>query len=221
MRKAIDDLTTVINFLFGAQATLRGRIPEVPENQALDSLSELGDLMYRLFLPTAIQKYLRETEIPVLITSNDLELPWELMCPESEFLCLRTAMRRLPMMRDFPRRNEYNREDKLRFLLIANPTDDLPATEKEIQWIADGLRDEPATVEICRRDEVTGLRLHRSLASGRYDVIHYSGHAHFNLKKPDESGLLLAGQNVLIAQTIQRTLRGRPLVLLNACESGR
>ena len=65
------------------------------------------------------------------------------------------------------------------------------------------------------------LRCWRALASGRYDVIHYSGHAHFNLKKPDESGLLLAGQNVLIAQTIQRTLRGRPLVLLNACESGR
>ncbi len=30
MRKAIDDLTTVINVLFGAQATLRGRMPEVP-----------------------------------------------------------------------------------------------------------------------------------------------------------------------------------------------
>ncbi len=221
MRKAIDDLTTVINVLFGAQATLRGRMPEVPEDQALGSLSELGDLMYRLFLPTAIQKYLIETESPILITSNDLELPWELMCPENEFLCLRTAMGRMPMMRDFPRRNEYIREDKLRFLLIANPTGDLPATEKEIQWIGDRLRDEPVTVEIWRRDEVTGLKLHRALASGRYDVIHYSGHAHFNLKKPDESGLLLAGQNVLIAQTIQRTLRGRPLIFLNACESGR
>jgi len=76
-------------------------------------------------------------------------------------------------------------------------------------------------VETWLGDEVTGLKLHRALASGRYDVIHYSGHAYFNLQNPDESGLLLAGQNVFIAQTIQRTLRGRPLILLNACESGR
>jgi hypothetical protein len=221
MRKAIDDLTTVINVLFGAQGTLRGKMPEVPENQALDSLSELGDLMYRLFLPTIIQRHLKEVESPVLIASNDLELPWELMYPENEFLCLRAPVGRMPMMRDFPRRNEYKREEQLHFLFIANPTGDLSATEKEVEWIADRLSDEPAKVEIWKGDEVTGLKLHRALASGRYDVIHYSGHAYFNPENPDESGLLLAGQNVFIAQTIQRTLRGRPLVFLNACESGR
>lgn len=221
MRKAIDDLTTVINVLFGAQGTLRGEMPEVPENQALDSLSELGDIMYRLFLPTVVQRHLRKVESPILIASNDLELPWELMYPENDFLCLRAPVGRMPMMRDFPRRNKYNREDKLRFLFIANPTGDLPATEKEVEWIADRLSDEPATVEIWRGDEVTGLKLHRALASGRYDVIHYSGHAFFNPENPDESGLLLTGQNVFIAQTIQRTLQGRPLIFLNACESGR
>jgi len=221
LRKAIDDLTTVINVLFGAQSTLRGKMPDLPEHEALDSLSELGDLMYRLFLPTAIQRHLREEETAVLIASNDLELPWELMYVDDEFLCLRVPIGRMPMMRDFPRRNDYTREDKLRFLLIANPTGDLPATEEEVALIARRLSKEHADVEIWLGDEVTGLRLHRALASGRYDVIHYSGHAYFNLQNPDESGLLLAGQNVFIAQTIQRTLRGRPLILLNACESGR
>lgn len=221
IRKALDDLTTVINVLFGAHATLRGKMPEVPENQALDSLSELGDLMYRLFLPIPIQRHLSKAESPILIASNDLELPWELMCPENEFLCLRAPVARMPVMREFPRRNEYTREEKLRFLFIANPTGDLPATEEEVEWIVDRLSDEPATVEVWRGAEATGLKLHRALASGRYDVIHYSGHAYFNLENPDESGLVLAGQNIFIAQTIQRTLRGRPLVLLNACESGR
>lgn len=221
LRQAIDDLTTVINVLFGAQSTLRGTVPELPEHEALDSLSELGDLMYRLFLPTAIQRHLSHTESPILLASNDLELPWELMYAENEFLCLRVPVGRMPMMRDFPRRNDYTREDKPRFLLIGNPTGDLPATEEEVNRIARRLSKERAEVEVWLRDEVTGLKLHRALASGRYDVVHYSGHAYFNLQNPDESGLLLAGQNVFIAQTIQRTLRGRPLILLNACESGR
>jgi len=221
LRQAIDDLTTVINVLFGAQSTLRGKMPDLPEHEALDSLSELGDLMYRLFLPTAIQKHLRGEETPVLIASNDLELPWELMYVDDDFLCLRVPIGRMPMLRDFPRRNDYTREDKLRFLLIGNPTGDLPATEEEVKSIARRLRKQQAEVETWLGDEVTGLKLHRALASGRYDVIHYSGHAYFNLQNPDESGLLLAGQNVFIAQTIQRTLRGRPLILLNACESGR
>jgi ribosomal protein L40E len=221
LRQAIDDLTTVINVLFGAQSTLRGTMPELPEHEALDSLSELGDLMYRLFLPTAIQRHLSHTESPILLASNDLELPWELMYAENDFLCLRVPVGRMPMMTDFPRRNDYTREDKPRFLLIGNPTGDLPATEEEINRIARRLRKERAEVEVWLRDEVTGLKLHRALASGSYDVIHYSGHAYFNLQNPDESGLLLAGQNVFIAQTIQRTLRGRPLILLNACESGR
>jgi ribosomal protein L40E len=221
LRQAIDDLTTVINVLFGAQSTLRGTMPEVPEHEALDSLSELGDLMYRLFLPTAIQRHLSHTESPILLASNDLELPWELMYAENEFLCLRVPVGRLPMMRDFPRRNDYTREDKPRFLLLGNPTGDLPATEDEINRIARRLSKERAEVEVWLRDDVTGLKLHRALASGHYDVIHYSGHAYFNHENPDESGLLLAGQNVFIAQTIQRTLRGRPLILLNACESGR
>jgi ribosomal protein L40E len=221
LRQAIDDLTTVINVLFGAQSTLRGKMPDLPEHEALDSLSELGDLMYRLFLPTAIQKHLRGEDTPVLIASNDLELPWELMYVDDDFLCLRVPIGRMPMLRDFPRRNDYTREDKLRFLLIGNPTGDLPATEEEVKSIARRLSKQQAEVEMWLGDEVTGLKLHRALASGRYDVIHYSGHAYFNLQNPDESGLLLAGQNVFIAQTIQRTLRGRPLILLNACESGR
>jgi hypothetical protein len=221
MRKAIDDLTTVINLLFGAQATLRGRMPEVPDSEAVESLSELGDLMYRLFLPTTIQQHLSTSRDPLLIASNDLELPWELMCAENEFVCLRCPVGRMPMMREFPRRNEYTRGEKLRFLFIANPTGDLPATEKEVNWIAHKLSGTAADVDIWVGEEATGLKLHRALASGNYDIIHFSGHAYFNAENPDESGLLLAGQNVFIAQTIQRTLRGRPLILLNACESGR
>jgi ribosomal protein L40E len=221
MRKAIDDVTTVINLLFGAQATLRGRSIELPDTEAVDSLSELGDLMYRLFLPTTIQQHLSAAHDPLLIASNDLELPWELMCAENEFVCLRCPVGRMPMMREFPRRNEYTRGERLRFLFIANPTGDLPATEKEVNRIAHRLSEATADVDIWLGDEATGLKLHRALASGNYDIIHFSGHAYFNAENPDESGLLLAGQNVFIAQTIQRTLRGRPLILLNACESGR
>jgi CHAT domain-containing protein len=68
--------------------------------------------------------------------------------------------------------------------------------------------------------EATGEELNRALLSGDHDVIHFAGHAHFNGKEPDLSGLLLHDQEVFLSQKIQRFVEGQPLVFLNACETG-
>lgn len=219
MRQAIDDLTTVINLLFGAQGSLRGRKPEITDGAAIDSLAGLGDMMYGLFLPSSVQEHLREARTSVLLATDDLELPWELLHTGEEFLCLRNPVGRMPIMNRFPRRNPYQRRDCLKFLFVANPTGDLPASEREVDHIVAQLGDVDATV--WKGADVTNLKLYQALRSGEYDVIHYSGHAFYNRAKPDEGGLVLADQSVFIADTIKRMLRGRPLIFLNACESGR
>jgi hypothetical protein len=219
LRHAIDDLTTVINLVLGGRGGMRGQPPEMKESVAIDSLAALGDMMYGLFLPVPIQEHLREARTSILLATDDLELPWELMHTGEEFLCLRNPVGRMPIMTRFPRRNTFERGERLRFLFIANPTGDLPASEQEVDRIVARLEGMEATV--WKGSEVTNLKLYQALRSGEYDVIHYSGHAFFNRAKPDESGLLLADDSVFIADTIQRMLRGRPLVFLNACESGR
>ncbi|MFQ5344206.1 MAG: CHAT domain-containing protein, partial [Anaerolineae bacterium] len=63
------------------------------------------------------------------------------------------------------------------------------------------------------------LSVQEALGTGRYDVIHYAGHARFGDDDGEESALELAQGRVLPASQIERGLRGTPLVFLNACSS--
>jgi hypothetical protein len=193
-----------------------------------DLIQDVGDLMYRLFMPERMQEYLNNTPCSITITTNDLELPWELMCYKNSFLCLERPIARLPMGETFPRRETQpvGTSGKLRFLLIYSDTDPptLPAAEAEIDWIKDGLEKnwkEQVEIDVLKREQVKGHELNKLLRGGTYDVIHYAGHARFDQNKPELSGLLLTDKEVFFAQKIRRLLEGRPLVFLNACESGR
>lgn len=188
---------------------------------------EVGDLMYRLFMPEQMQQYLTGTPCSLTITTNDLELPWELMWYQGNFLCLDRPVARLPMGRAFPRvqvqRARMGR--KLRFLLIhADPVGNLPAAKAEIERIEEALKEEwkdQIEIDVLLQDKAKGQEVNRILRKGLYDVIHYAGHAAFDPDDPDLSGLLLHDSEVFFAQKIRRLLEGRPLVFLNACESGR
>jgi hypothetical protein len=188
---------------------------------------DVGDLMYRLFMPEQMQRYLGQTPCSVTITTNDLELPWELMWHRGQFLCLDRPVARMPMGQAFPRIPEQpvRAGEKLRFLLIyADPTGNLPAAGREVEGIRDGLKEvweDQISIDILNREEAQGRKLNEVLRAGTYDVIHYAGHAAFDEEEPDLSGLLLHDQEVFFAQKIRRLLEGRPLVFLNACQSGR
>lgn len=213
-----------------------------PQPRSLnDLLGYVGNLMYRLCIPEEIQRYLMETPSSVTITTNDLELPWELMCyrktspaelvpqPSADsgytFLCLDRPVARMPMGRAFPRSGAGPiRQGKLRFLLIyADPTNTLPRASEEITTIHSALKDEwgdRIEIEVLSGEKAKGAELNWGLLAGRYDVIHYAGHASFNENEPDLSGLLLH-DGEFYSQKIRRLLDGQPLVFLNACQSGR
>jgi hypothetical protein len=189
-------------------------------------VADVGDIMFRLIMPEQMQRYFEETPCSLTITTNDLELPWELMCWGSTCLCLDRPVARMPMGRVFPRRDTHPRtEGKLRFLLVhADPHGTLPAAGTEVQRIKDGLEAEwkdRITIDVLPPEAARGGRLNDALRRGTYDVIHYAGHAAFDAEESDLSGLLLHDDEVFFAQKIRRLLEGRPLVFLNACQSGR
>ena len=203
------------------------RVRELQDAQnANDLAGDIGDLMYRLFMPEPMQRYLNDNACSITITTNDLELPWELMCSDNKFLCLERPVARLPMGRAFPRRMKVSRSGKkLRFFLIyADPQGNLPEAGKEIKQIKESLeRDWKDQIEIdaLEGEAAQGRKLNEALRGGKYDVIHYAGHAEFNRNQSDLSGLVLHQEEVFFAQKIRRLLEGRPLVFLNACDSGR
>jgi len=189
---------------------------------------DMGDFMFRVVVPEQMQEYLQKTPCAITVTTNDLELPWELMHFGGEFLCLQRPVSRMPMGRDFPRTRVLKEPAlgrKLRFLLVcSDPHGNLPAARREVDSIHDRLKEtwgDRIEIERLASQEAGGDRLNEVLLTGGYDVIHYAGHASFDKEHPDLSGLLLAEDEVFFAQKIRQLLEGRPLVFLNACESGR
>jgi hypothetical protein len=207
--------------------------PAAPPGQASapieihDLARSVGDLMYRLVLPPLMYDYLDRTNYSITITTNDLELPWELMWHEGEFACLRHPMARMPMGRMFPREGHppVRPDGKSYFLLVyADPHGNLPAAEAEVNQIKEALESnfgERVHIDVMKGVAAEGRALTDALRFGSYDVIHYAGHASFDIQRPERSGLLLHGSELFTAQRIHRLVEGRPLVYLNACESGR
>lgn len=200
------------------------------QRPAAELVQDIGDLMYRLVVPETMQRFLIETKSSLTIRTNDVELPWELMRVQTpdgpEFLCLERPVARMPTGRAFPRREtKKDRTGKpLRFLLIysdPDPNARLTAAGREVQQIKDALKDQVEAIDTLLPEQITGKALNRILLDGDYDVIHYAGHAAFDEDKPDLSGLLLWKKEVFFAQKVRRLLEGRPLVFVNACESGR
>jgi hypothetical protein len=198
---------------------------------ANDVVRSLGDRMYAMVIPEEMRRYLEDTPCTVTIRTNDLLPPWELMCwrkgTEIRFLCLDRPVARMPLGRAFPRRDRGvdRTGEKLRFLLVhADPYGNLPAAGKEVEQIEEGLRKQwGQRIDLVKLGpkEALGERLNDELREGAFDVIHYAGHAAFDRREPDLSGLLLQRNEVFFAQKVRRLLEGRPLVFLNACESGR
>lgn len=186
------------------------------------SLEETGDFMYRLLLPEAVQRYLEGARCSLTLTTNDLELPWELMHDGKDYLCIRRPVARMPMGTYLPpERREEEPVGKVRFLLV-NPSPELTGAAQEVQTLQKNLKefgDDKVMVEVLGPDGATGREFTRCLVSGGFHVIHFAGHAQFNDREPDKSGLVLAKGELFLAQKGRRLLRGRPLVFLNACES--
>ncbi len=201
-----------------------------PARNTTETLAVLGEFMYRLVIPGEMQRYLQREAWSFSITTNDLELPWELISferPEEEsnapaYLCLERCISRMPLGGVFPpppRRRSAGAPRKRRMLLIhSDPKGDLPAAAREADAIANALSDE---LEIDRvdPDRATNANLNDILMGTPFDFLHYAGHAYFDKKDPNLSGLQLK-DGLLTAEKIRRLNKGGSLVFLNACESG-
>jgi hypothetical protein len=198
-----------------------------------DLVQDLGDLMYRIFVPDRLQNYLYESPCSLTITTNDLELPWELMSykdkqtsEENKFLCLERPVARMLMGRYLPRRRRSVRavRKQLSFLLIyADPWANLAFAKREVEKIETALRSqwgEQIAIRVLSGPQASGRELTKVLRQDTYDVIHFAGHAFFDDYDGDLSGLLLHNGELLLAQKVRLLLAGQPLVFLNASPSG-
>lgn len=118
---------------------------------------------------------------------------------------------------------ERRRADTLEVLLIVNPTSDLAGADKEgerIEEIVKGFKNQ-ITLTKLMHEQANKRRLLSEIGSGKYDVIHYAGHAFFDPTNRSTSGILCSDRNIISGQDLSSLDRLPALAVFNACESGR
>src|SRR5512139_4037873 len=93
-----------------------------------DGLRMLAQLMYNLLIHPVpeIERFLREQDGPLFISTDDPEMPLELLHDGETFLGLRLALGRGIIWSENPPAPKITRQGPLSILIIADPTGDLP-----------------------------------------------------------------------------------------------
>lgn len=192
-------------------------------------------------------KLAKDTDLaPHLRLQIDPELmpyPWELISDGHGMLFERFSLGRQFFMP--PRRRTTKRETRpLRVLVLGDPVfhpnwiaesklalSQLPGAVREAHAVVDLFRDlredlngiVEVWIEHHIGESITFNQVRGWLRSGDYDIIHFAGHACFNVDDPEGSGWLLS-DGLLHAREIRNTLEWSEsppwLVYANACEAG-
>lgn len=190
-------------------------------NVKIPDLKESWNTIYRLYIPENIREALKnqvEKEY-LVIKTDEQEIPWEIMHDNDNFLSLKYAISRKIMTRENIRKNSFKQNKKPKILFITNPTLDLPWTIQETKEIINNLWNKAEIVAIFWKD-VTWAKVFSLLWQDDFDIIHYSWHAYFDSKNPDNSWIIL-NDWIITCSEIKRLLNWNPLIFLNACSSWR
>ncbi|MBI5788060.1 MAG: tetratricopeptide repeat protein [Candidatus Schekmanbacteria bacterium] len=202
---------------------------EISQDQ-LKKLKALGQLLYDELLPLTAKQSLNSTQAEYLILDVDDKLnhlPWELLFDGSRFLCLRFSMGRIIRTTDVPQAaKSRNLNSPLKMLVLFDPKGDLAAS-----WGKDELTEGELILDFLSRQNSLAADFKGSPIDGNYlkmylrdyDLIHYAGHAEYDLQAVEKSGWLLSDKKLLASDIVkmQGVEKSFPsLVFSNACQSG-
>ena len=182
----------------------------------------IGSTAFSSFLPSHAQKFIKERcEWAIQLTTNRVDIPWELLHDGEEFLCISRPLGRRPQNLKEPKRLPPREKGPLRALIVGNPTDDLPGAELEAKAIEDVLSKKGCNVDLLLTSKVaTATEFVVRVRTQSYDLIHYAGHGYFDYKNPALSGLQF-NDGPVYAEELERILNSKAFVFLSACEAGR
>jgi CHAT domain-containing protein len=195
-----------------------------PPDAVDTTFRHLGDLIFSHLFPISVRQRLASaepTDLFLRLYDKLVHIPWELAFDGQHFLCSKfrigrqvIADPRLISSSTAPLRDSA----RLKMLIIADPTESLPAAAEEADQLCDLL-------DACRNLDVSvmgGKQLRKIdllQALNEYDLVHYAGHATFDPVQPGRSGWVL-DEAVLTAAELRQVKRPPLLVFSNACQAG-
>lgn len=183
-------------------------------------LVRLGGLVFAHCLTESARALLRDapsTDVHLTLDEQLLGLPWELCHDGREFLGLRHRVGRRvgTAQHEAPARAH---PERLRVLVIADPTGTLPQAGAEAEEIC-ALLDTVPDTEVTLLGGRAVRRVALLSAIEEHDVVHFAGHSHWDAADPSRSGWRLA-EGILTASALSKLRRPPLLVFSNSCEAG-
>lgn len=158
-------------------------IKDIPGDTNLEKVEAVGKKIYQSLFPDQIKEYLKENPIDTIVfLSTNFSIPFELMHDGKDFLAKKYDIYRSPILEDT---SEIIVSDKAKdqpghIAIVTNPTNNLPAAERETTQITDFFKAEKELdlqIDLFARDGATYRALSKIFATPRLDIFHYSGHS--------------------------------------------
>jgi len=200
----------------------------VASNSDSKAVQSYGRQFSELILPIEIRtilESLKDRHIVVVHDAPAARIPWETITINGWSAAVEAGLSRRYLADNLPVAawlEERRAQPSLKLLLVVNPLGDLPGAEKEGARISE-LAKATSAIEVTqlRQKEATKAAVLSALRSGKYDCVHYAGHAFFDPQGPGRSGLVCAGQEILRGLDLAGISSLPFLVFFNACEAGR
>ncbi|MGH7452314.1 MAG: CHAT domain-containing protein, partial [bacterium] len=186
-----------------------------------DDAVTIGTSAFRTYLTDQAQQFIKKRSQPaVLLTTDTMDIPFELLHDGKQFVCLSRPFSRRIELKATPKKFETLKPQASRALVVGNPTGDLKHAEQEARAVVDLLETAKFQVDRCiGRDPDNLNQVVTLLANNSYHLIHFAGHGFFNKREPSLSGLLFDRHNrmMISADELERILQGPAFIFFSAC----
>jgi pimeloyl-ACP methyl ester carboxylesterase len=183
---------------------------------------EFADLILPAEVCTVLQS-MKDRHIVVVHDAPNARVPWETLTIENWTAAVEGGLSRRYLADHLPVATWLEQRrvaPSLRLLLVANPLGDLDGAEEEADRIAK-LAGTSIEVTPLRQKAASKAAILAALRTGKFDCIHYAGHAFFDPQGPSRSGLVCAGQQILTGADLVGISNLPCFIFFNACEAGR
>lgn len=198
---------------------------ELADNYS-DELRKNTQLLYDQLLTTEVKGVIRDKKAKFLIFSIDeqlVQIPWELLHDGANFICLRFAIGRgVRTKQRFYDVKYRSLSSPLRMLALCDPTGDLKSAYEEGIVIRNELDKKKDKIKVdLKTTEIDVRYVKKNIRD--YDILHFAGHAEYNLKNPSQSGWILLDGKFTPEDITELGLSASfpSLIFSNACQSGK
>ncbi|MDD5692302.1 MAG: CHAT domain-containing protein [Candidatus Omnitrophica bacterium] len=189
-----------------------------------ENARKIGRLLWDHLISRPIKEKLKDSLPAQLTLSLDEELihiPWELIFDGSDFLSLKFSMGRLVRSRGDSTSVRYrNVSDRLKMLILANPTGDLSSAYSEGLNIKNQFAHKREKVHVdFKSTTIDKAYVKKNICD--YDILHFAGHCEFDKNDSRRSGWLFSDGVFSVEEILKMGLSSDlpALIFSNACHS--